>query len=35
MVGVISHVDLLRERIDRKICVTRRKEGSVVETVVD
>lgn len=35
MVGVISHVDLLKERIDRKITVTRRKEGSYVEETVD
>ena len=34
MVGVISHVDLLRERIDRRMTVTREKGGSrVVETV--
>ncbi len=31
MVGVISHVDLLRERIERKITVTRTKAGSVVD----
>ena len=35
MVGVISHVDLLRERIDRKISVTREKGGSRVEVSVD
>ena len=35
MVGVISHVDLLRERIDRRITVTREKGGSRVETSVD
>ena len=35
MVGVISHVDLLRERIDRKISVTREKDGSHVEVSVD
>lgn len=35
MVGVISHVDLLRERIDRKIEVTRTKTGSRVEVVTD
>lgn len=35
MVGVISHVDLLRERIDRKIVVTRTREGSSVEVVTD
>lgn len=35
MVGVISHVDLLRERIDRKVEVTRTREGSVVRVVTD
>ena len=35
MVGVISHVDLLREGIDRRITVTREKGGSRVETSVD
>lgn len=35
MVGVISHVDLLRERIDRRITVTRGKDGSRVEETVD
>ena len=35
MVGVISHVDLLRERIDRRMTVTREKEGSRVEVSVD
>ena len=35
MVGVISHVDLLRERIDRRITVTRGKDGSRVEMTVD
>ena len=35
MVGVIPHVDLLRERIDRRITVTRGKEGSRVEMTVD
>ena len=35
MVGVISHVDLLRERIDRRITVTREKGGSRVEASVD
>lgn len=35
MVGVISHVDLLRERIDRRITVTREKGGSRVEDSVD
>ena len=35
MIGVISHVDLLRERIDRRITVTREKGGSRVEASVD
>ena len=35
MIGVISHVDLLRERIDRRMTVTREKEGSRVEVSVD
>ena len=35
MVGVISHVDLLRERIDRKVEVTRTREGSTVRVVTD
>lgn len=36
MVGVISHVDLLRERIDRKVVVTRDpKKGSSVRLVTD
>ena len=35
MVGVISHVDLLRERIDRRVEVTRTREGSVVRVVTD
>ncbi len=35
MVGVISHVDLLRERIDRKITVTRSKTGSEVSVITD
>ena len=35
MVGVISHVDLLRERIDRKVEVTRTREGSIVRVVTD
>ena len=35
MVGVIAHVDLLRERIDRRIAVTREKGGSRVEASVD
>ena len=32
---MISHVDLLRERIDRRMTVTREKEGSRVEVSVD
>ncbi|MDO5861923.1 MAG: AAA family ATPase [Thermoplasmata archaeon] len=35
MVGVISHVDLLRERIGRKIVVDRTKEGSTVAVTTD
>ena len=35
MVGVISHVDLLRERIDRKVEVTRTRDGSTVRVVTD
>jgi len=27
MVGVISHVDLLKERLSKKICVTKKREG--------
>lgn len=35
MVGVISHVDLLGEKIDGKISVTRTKEGSRVDVITD
>ncbi len=35
MVGVISHVDLLKERILKQISVTRTKEGSVIHQTVD
>ncbi|MDO5853266.1 MAG: AAA family ATPase [Thermoplasmata archaeon] len=35
MVGVISHVDLLRERIGRKVVVGRTKEGSTVSVTTD
>ena len=35
MVGVISHVDLLRERIDRRMTVTRDGNGSHVTQTVD
>ncbi len=36
MVGVISHVDLFKERISKKICVTKKKNGgSRVNIVTD
>ena len=34
LIGIISHVDALRERIDKQIVVTRQKEGSRVEIVL-
>ena len=34
LIGIISHVDALRERIDKQIVVTRQKEGSKVEIVL-
>ena len=36
MVGVISHVDLFKERMSKKICVSKKKNGgSFVEIVTD
>ena len=36
MVGVISHVDLFKERLSKKICVTKKKNGgSRVEIITD
>ncbi len=35
MVGVISHVDQLKERIDRKVTVTRTKTGSTISVTLD
>ena len=33
MIGVISHVEALRNRIERQICVTKTPEGSIVKIV--
>ena len=36
MVGVISHVDLFKERLGKKICVTKKKNGgSTAEVIID
>ena len=33
LVGIISHVDELKDQIDQKIQVTRRKDGSQVNVI--